>query len=320
MKAKTKLKLGIATAIGGALAGLAIHKTLDSLVNDSLSKDGIQTPKTSVMSKKNQEDFASSPEVILGQLFHATAPQINISVPNREGRHMNAILYKQENEKSKYAIVVHGYRSQAKSVSYLARRYFEQGYNVLVPYLRAHKGSDYEYCTMGWRERLDIIDWANYVDSIATDAHIVLHGASMGAATVMMCAGENLPPYIKCIIEDCGYTSVFDAYSYKIPKQSHLPAFPTIEILRRAIIRRVGFDIKEASALNQVAKSRTPILFLHGSADSVSPVSMVYELYEAAKCEKDLIVFKGADHVMSPLLYPDMYWGKVFEFIGKYSN
>lgn len=318
MKAKTKFKLGVATAVGGVLAGLTIHKALDSLVNDSLSKDGIQAPKTKIMSKKNQEDFASSPEVILGQLFHATAPQINISVPNREGRHMNAILYKQENEKSKYAIVVHGYRSQAKSVSYLARRYFEQGYNVLVPYLRAHKGSDYEYCTMGWRERLDIIDWANYIDSIATDAHIVLHGASMGAATVMMCAGENLPPYIKCIIEDCGYTSVFDAYSYKIPKISHVPAFPVVEIFRRAIIRRVGFDIKEASALNQVAKSHTPILFLHGSADTVSPVSMVYELYEAARCEKDLLVFKGADHVMSPLLYPDKYWSKVFEFIGKY--
>ena len=320
MKTKTKIKLGAAAIVGGTVAGLALNKALDSLVNTHLCKSGIQNPKTSVMSKKNQDDVASSPEVILGQLFSVTAPQITVTVPNREGRHMNAILYRQENENSKYAIIVHGYRSQAKSVSYLARRYFENGYNVLVPYLRAHKGSDYDFCTMGWLERFDIIDWANYIDSIATDARVVLHGVSMGAATVMMCAGESLPPYIKCIIEDCGYTSVFDAYSYKIPKMMHVPAFPSVNVFRRAIMKRVGFDIKEASALKQVAKSRTPILFLHGSADSVVPVSMAYELYDAAGCEKDILIFKGADHIMSPLLYPDKYWSKVFEFIGKYSN
>ncbi|MBR3845735.1 MAG: alpha/beta fold hydrolase [Clostridia bacterium] len=320
MKTKTKIKLGAAAIIGGAVAGLALNKALDSLVNTHLGKSGIQNPKTSVMSKKNQDDVASSPEVILGQLFSVTAPQITVTVPNREGRYMNALLYRRENESSKYAIVVHGYRAGVKAVSYIARRYYDAGYNVLVPHLRAHKGSDYDFCTMGWLERLDIIDWANYIDSIATDAQIVLHGVSMGAATVMMCAGESLPPYIKCIIEDCGYTSVFDAYSYKIPKMMRIPAFPSVNIFRRAIMKRVGFDIKEASALNQVIRSRTPILFLHGSADSVVPVSMAYELYDAAGCEKDMMIFKNADHIMSPLLYPDAYWGKVFEFIGKYSN
>lgn len=319
MKMKNKIKFGALAIAGTVAAGYALNKTLDKMVNANLGREGIQNPKSKVMSKKNREDFESNPETILGQLFYTTAPQINITIANREGRHINAILYQRNEESSKYAIVVHGYRSTTAGVSYLARRYYESGYNVLVPYLRAHKGSDYDYCTMGWHERFDIIDWINYIDSTATDAKIVLHGVSMGAATVMMTTGEALPSCVKCAIEDCGYSSVYDVYAYKVPKMMHLPAFPSIDIFRRAIKSRVGFDIKEASALNQVRRSVTPTLFLHGECDTVVPVSMVYDLYENARCEKDIQIFKGAEHAMSPLLYPNKYWNKVFSFIEKHS-
>ena len=318
MKPKTKFLLGAAAVVGGAVAGIAINKKIDKLVDENLHRDGIAVIKRKVMSQENIDSFENNPEVILGRLFYSTAPQINVSIPNSENRHINALLYKQDEESTKYAIIVHGYRASVKSVSYLAKRYFEAGYNVLVPYLRAHRGSDYDYCTMGWRERFDIIDWINYIDSNCQNAKIVLHGVSMGAATVMMTTGEILPSSVVCAIEDCGYTSVYDAYSYKIPKMMHVPAFPSIDIFRRAIKKRVGFDIKEASALEQVKKSRTPTLFIHGNDDTVVPVSMAHELYVNASCEKELMICKRADHEMSALLYPDKYWCKVWEFIKKH--
>lgn len=318
MKPKTKFLLGAAAVVGGAVAGIAINKKIDKLVDENLHRDGISVIKRKVMSQENIDAFENNPEVILGRLFYSTAPQINVSIPNSENRHINALLYKQDEESTKYAIIVHGYRASVKSVSYLAKRYFEAGYNVLVPYLRAHRGSDYDYCTMGWRERFDIIDWINYIDSSCQNAKIVLHGVSMGAATVMMTTGEILPSSVVCAIEDCGYTSVYDAYSYKIPKMMHVPAFSSIDIFRRAIKKRVGFDIKEASALEQVKKSRTPTLFIHGNDDTVVPVSMAHELYVNASCEKELMICKRADHEMSALLYPDKYWCKVWEFIKKH--
>ena len=320
MKLKTKIKLGMA-AIAGSVAVTALVKGgLDALVKSNLSKKGITQTKSKVMSKKNQEDFANSPEVILGQLFYASTPQINITITNRESKHINALFYKNGDENSKYALLVHGYRSTPKSLSYIARRYFENGYNVLIPYMRAHHGSDYEYSTMGWHERFDIIDWINYIDSIANEASIVLHGVSMGGATVMMVTGESLPSCVRCAIEDCGYTSVYDAYSYKIPKMMNIPAFPSIDIFRRAIKKKVGFDIKEASALNQVRKSCTPTLFIHGECDTVVPVSMVEELYASATCKKDILICPRADHAMSPLIEPDRYWDRVFDFIDENSK
>ncbi len=318
MKKQTKLALGILSVAGGIAAGFAINKKIEKMVDEHLHRDGIAVIKRKLMTKKNREDFANNPEVILGRLFHENTPQINVSVKNSEGRNINALLYKQDNETSKYVILVHGYRASVKSVSYLAKRYFEAGYNVLVPYLRAHLGSDYDYCTMGWHERFDVIDWINYIDSSTLNAKVVLHGVSMGAATVMMTTGEILPSCVVCAIEDCGYTSVYNAFSYKIPKMMKIPAFPFIDIFRRTIKKRVGFDIKEASALEQVKKSHTPTLFIHGADDTVVPVSMAHELYFSASCEKELLVCKGANHEMSALLYPDKYWNKVWKFIAKY--
>ena len=49
---------------------------------------------------------------------------------------------------------------------------------------------------------------------VGEDAEIVLHGLSMGAATVLMVSGERLPEQVKAIIEDCGYTSVSVSYTH----------------------------------------------------------------------------------------------------------
>lgn len=318
MKLTTKIKLGALGIIGGVAITATLKKTIDGLVNTHLSSKGIQHIKADVMSQKNKDDFANSPEVILGTLFHNTTPQTNITIPNREGRYINALVYNQNEESSKYVILVHGYRSQPKSLSYLAKHYFEAGYNVILPYMRAHYGSDYEYSTMGWFERFDIMDWIDYIDSKVESAHVILHGVSMGAATVMMTTGEHLPSCVKCAIEDCGYTSVYDAYSYKIPKMMHIPAFPTVDIFGSAIKKKIGFDIKVASALDQVKKSQVPTLFIHGESDSVVPVSMVYKLYENAACEKDILIVKNADHAMSPLVSPELYWNRVWNFIDMY--
>ena len=203
MKLKTKITLGAAaTVVTGVAAGLALNKKIDKLVDEHLHRDGIAVIKRKLMTKKNQEDFASNPEVNLGKLFYASTDKIDISILNREGRNINALLFKQESDSHKYAIVVHGYRASVKSVSYIAKRYYEAGYNVLLPYLRAHLGSDYDYCTMGWHERFDIVDWISYIEGITQSPKIVMHGVSMGAATVMNASGMELPKNIIGILID----------------------------------------------------------------------------------------------------------------------
>lgn len=320
MRSGTKLKLGTGIAVGAAAIGFAVSRTLDGVAKRLLSRESVSRASLAApRSGSLRESAAETPEFILGQLFRATAPQINITIPSFDGTQLNAILYDAPQRSTRYAIVVHGYESSPRACSHLARRYNEAGYNVLVPYMRAHYGSDAEYCTMGQLERLDLLEWIRYIDSRSTDARIVLHGISMGAATVMLATGDALPTSVACAVEDCGYSSAYDVYAHVISAKMHLPTFPTASLLNHSIKRRAGFDLREVSPLAAVRRSATPTLFLHGTSDTTVPVKMARELYANAACERELKVFPGVEHGISSLLCAEEYWKTVFEFVEKHS-
>lgn len=149
-------------------------------------------------------------------------------------------------------------------------------------------------------------------------AQIVLHGVSMGAATVMMTGGEELPSNVKAIVEDCGYTSVRDQLAYQLKRMYKLPAFPMIQSTSLLTKARAGYDFNEASALNQIKKAKTPMLFIHGSEDLFVPTWMVHELYENAPVEKELFIVQDAGHGLARAFDPKGYDRKVSHFIGRY--
>ncbi len=67
---------------------------------------------------------------------------------------------------------------------------------------------------MGWKDRFDVLRWMDIANDIfGGDTRMVVHGISMGAATTMMVSGEEQQPYVKCFVEDCGYTSVRDQFA-----------------------------------------------------------------------------------------------------------
>ncbi len=196
-------------------------------------------------------------------------------------------------------------------------RFYNEGYNVIFPELRGNGFSEGKYYGMGWHERLDIIDWINYIVEKDPDSKIVLYGVSMGGATVMMTTGEALPDNVKVAVEDCGYTSAWDIFESRLNK-FHFPAFPFLHSMNTICKIFAKYDFKEASAYNQVAKSKTPTLFIHGAEDALVPTEMVYPNYENASCEKEILVVENAGHCGSSLVSPEYYWKTVFDFISKY--
>ena len=79
-------------------------------------------------------------------------------------------------------------------------KFYTLGYNILAVDARAHGDSEGTKIGMGWPERMDIIKWINLILSWEPNARIVLHGVSMGAATVLMASGEDLPGNVKAVI------------------------------------------------------------------------------------------------------------------------
>ena len=228
--------------------------------------------------------------------------------------------YKIQNEipSNKWVITVHGYTSEGLNMSTYAKKYYDMGYNVLIPNLRAHGSSDGDYIGMGWDDRLDIISWIDVILNENPDAEIVLHGVSMGAATVTMTSGEDLPSNIKAIIADCGYTSVWDQFSYQLDDLFSLPEFPIMHISSLVAKIRAGYSLGEASSIEQVKKSKTPILYIHGDQDDFVPYFMMEELYKATNSEKEMLTIEGAGHAKASEVDPETYWTTVIKFTNKY--
>lgn len=220
------------------------------------------------------------------------------------------------------AIVVHGYTDNHYVFLYLARMYRDElNYNVLMPDLSYHGYSEGDAAQMGWLDRLDVEKWVEVAHDVFGGDFTVLHGVSMGAATVMMASGDELPSYVRAFVEDCGYTSAWDIFDSVFKT-----TFPPIAFLRGPILssasivcnKRYGWKFKEASSVAQLAKCERPMLFIHGDADDFVPTDHVYKNYEAkTKGYKEIWVAPGAVHANSYVKYPQEYTQRVRDFLAK---
>lgn len=264
------------------------------------------------------EAAAQSPEQNEDELWLDSAGCETWEVTSEDGLRLKAHYVAVPTSK-KAVLLFHGYSAKGKDMAGFARSLYSRGFNVLMPDARGHGESEGRYIGFGWHERRDCLLWIRRVaERLGEDAQIVLMGISMGAATVMMASGENLPPQVKAIVEDCGYTSVWEQLGWQLKRIYKLPRFPFLHATSLLTKLRAGYGFKEASALNQVKKCRTPMLFIHGEDDTFVPYHMVHKLYDACPAEKDIYTVPGAGHGMACTTDIAAYENKVSSFIGKY--
>lgn len=222
----------------------------------------------------------------------------------------------------KTAVLVHGYTDNAVRMLMIAQLYNQKlGYNVLLPDLQNSGLSGGDHFQMGWLDRIDVMKWMDVANKTFGDStKMVVHGISMGAATTMMVSGEKQASYVKCYIEDCGYTSVWDEFTHKLKDGFGLPSFPLMNITSYLCKQKYGWSFKDASALEHVKKCELPMLFIHGDADTYVPTRMVNELFASKQGDKELWIVPGAIHAMSYRDNTQEYTERVKNFTDRYIN
>lgn len=216
----------------------------------------------------------------------------------------------------KWVILVHSYRSDHSMMNEFAKIYREKGFNTLQPDNRAHGSSGGKYIGMGYHDASDLQKWIDYITELDPNAEIILHGISMGAASLMILSDNGLvPENVKVIVADSGYTSAMDYVSFKLQNMTGVRLRIIPELMSRFAGIMAGYSLKEASPLEHVDQSRIPILIIHGKKDLTVPVEHAYSLYKAAACTKDLYICEDAGHGESAFLDQGRYWAKVFSFI-----
>ena len=217
------------------------------------------------------------------------------------------------------AIIFHGYRGYAERDGLGGYTLCTAlGYNVLLPDQRAHGYSGGHTITMGVKERYDARDWTVWARSrFGPEVPIFLMGVSMGAATVLLAAGLNLPDNVCGIVADCGYTSPREITRKCLPE--YLPGMPlelTYAVGRLGAILFGHFDPEDADCEAAAAQSKVPILFVHGDADGFVPYDMGKRNYEACRAKgKKFLTVHGAEHAVSYYHDNDAYTKQATEFL-----
>lgn len=249
-----------------------------------------------------------------------TAPPMpNFPVEDRtlesfDGLTLRAKKFSPAEPTERWAILVHGYGRDGRFAYDYAEFYLKRGWNVLIPDLRASGTSDGEFITMGALESCDVFDWAKKISDANPDAKIILHGVSMGAATVLMTAALN-PHNVVAVVEDCGYTSAYEMFAAQLKKIFGLPEFPVMTCANFVCKFKTGVKISDAAPLAVMDKISVPVLFIHGDADKLVPFEMMGRLFDACTAPKEKFVVKGAGHADSKPSNPAAYFDKVFAFL-----
>lgn len=219
-----------------------------------------------------------------------------------------------------YAICCHGYTGEPAEMAKWAHRYAQLGFTVLLPAQRAHELSEGRYVGMGLLESDDLLGWVSLITAADPDARILLHGNSMGAATVMMAAGDaRLPRNVVAAISDCGYSSVVSQFTDNAEAMFRLPhslAVLLVKVASHVSERKAGYRFEDASCVKALRHATIPMMFIHGGADTfVNPKYLDINYNACASIDREKLLIPGADHTMSASTDPDRYWRRVNSFV-----
>lgn len=205
-----------------------------------------------------------------------------------------------DNNSSCTIFLFHGYRSNGPhDFSCAVEMYYDMGFNVMMVDQRAHGKSEGEYITFGVKESRDVVSWVEYVNREFSPKQVIISGISMGATTVLLSLGHDLPQNVRGVIADCGFTSPSEIFE-KVGKDSYkVNAHFFIPFLDIACKLLGGFSIRNISTVDTVKNSRLPILYIHGEKDNFVPFQMSKNTYEARKENSRIFLSSEAGHGMS---------------------
>ena len=244
-----------------------------------------------------------------------TWPHEDVSVTSFDGLTLRGKFYEYA-PGAPIELMLHGYRGAAeKDMCGGVRRCFAVKRSALVVDQRACGTSDGSTITFGVNERRDCLSWVDYMVKRWPDRKIILTGISMGAATVVMAAGEPLPENVIGVLADCGYTTAKEMIQKTIAEMRLPPklAYPFVKLGAKLYGH---FDLEETSPIEALKACKVPVIFFHGEADDFVPCDMSRRMHAACPTRSSLITVPGAGHGLAYPVDKEGYIRNLMDFFG----
>jgi fermentation-respiration switch protein FrsA (DUF1100 family) len=239
----------------------------------------------------------------------------DVVIESRFGYPMQGTYIPNSQTTDKTLIFLHGFTENRLAGLNYRSIYLNAGFNLLLVDSRAHGESGGDSVTWGNYEKYDLDQWVSWVRQRFPGGTIGVHGISMGAATALLHAELNeANKRVAFYIADSSYSDFEALLTLQMEQRLHLPGLALPRVLLQyanaVAYLKSRFTFYQASPVRAVRSVTTPILYIHGEADTLVPVNMSRELYNATKGPRQIYTFPRAGHVSS--IFNDWYrYGRV---------
>ena len=244
----------------------------------------------------------------------------DVVIESRFGYSLKGTFIPNPHPTDKTLIFLHGFTdNRLAGLSYVSL-YLKSGYNLLLIDSRAHGESGGASVTWGVYEKQDLDQWVDWLHQRFPSGQIGVHGISMGAATALMHAELNEKnKRVAFYIADSSYSD-FETL-LKLQLRQRLPQVEPLLLdllmpyVNLAAYFQARFTFYQASPLQAVRHVTTPILYLHGEADKLIPLSMSQALYQATPGPRQLVTFPQMEHIQAAYQDRQQYDQVIQDFI-----
>lgn len=312
---KTALITAGTVTAGAAAVGFASYKVSQYFIRLALDRDGVP-----MMQRSFQKVCGNVLTEDVVKMLNDTGEALKgkcqtVRTKNRTGLDLVGHWRPCQNPK-RIIIAMHGWRScWARDFGAISEFWYDNGCSVLFAEQQGQGESGGKHMGFGMLERYDCLSWIQWVnEQTGGSLPIYLAGISMGATTVLMAAGMDLPENVHGIIADCGFTSADAIWKHVAQRNLHLCYRFHAAAANAMCRKRIHMGAKDYSTVDAMLDCNVPVLFIHGAKDRFVPVEMTYKTYEACHSTKYLLVVPGADHGMSYWIEREKYQDIVMQF------
>jgi hypothetical protein len=307
-------------AISAAVASATAYGTTKYFVNLAMDREKPKSAEKAgrfISGSQGENPFQEARRAAAAKLAEKDSETIELT--SHDGITLFGHWIPQDNAK-RVIIAMHGWRSSwNQDFGLIADFWEENGCSVLYAEQRGQNNSGGEYMGFGLMERYDCLDWIHWVsERCGSQIPIYLAGISMGATTVLMAAGLDLPPQVHGIAADCGFTSLHDIWKHVANKNLHIAYGIRGRVADELCKKKIQVGTEEYSTTTALENNQIPVMLIHGTEDHFVPIEMTYANYEACKGPKKLLIVPGADHCMSYCLEKERYENAVKDFWKQY--
>ena len=239
-------------------------------------------------------------------------------IRSHDGLRLEAVWYPAEHASDKTVICVHGYTSHAeREWAFPGLFYHSLGYNVLIPYQRAHGHSQGQYISLGALEHLDMMGWVDFVNHRIPGGSILIHGLSMGGGIVLDLACKEMKN-VKCLISDAPSTDIegfFRWMSHHVFKDKGDQVYPAA--LKR-FRKEFGVEAADFNRVENMINGRYPMLLSAGSMEGMDQV--LQDLKDRNPMETEVLILPGCNHGNGMYKQTQMYQSAIKAFLDRYMD